>query len=296
MRPGLTIGAIAGEWLVVAAAIAIAELVAHWSVTVLAMLVIGIRFHALGILGHEAAHYRVHKNRWLNNVIGEICFLPNLWTMHGFRGGHRLHHTRTNTRADPDFLFIRTWLPAKIDKTYLFLVGPLMVSSLLLYVPGYFSSLRWYYRFQFRHSASAVFKYAVWFGVLLVCAATGSLVELLIYGFVPIFAIYPLVNGGRVIAEHHGDLDHSTALAGSRTTKPTWFEALTLFPYHVGYHIEHHLFPSVPWHNLPDLHDRLMGTPRYAGSAHVTDGYHRFIRHEADGAAVKSVSIGRLDP
>jgi fatty acid desaturase len=31
-----------------------------------------------------------------------------------------------------------------------------------------------------------------------------------------------------------------------------------LFPHHVGYHIEHHLYPAVPHYHLPALHAALM--------------------------------------
>jgi fatty acid desaturase len=34
-----------------------------------------------------------------------------------------------------------------------------------------------------------------------------------------------------------------------------------LFPHHVNYHIEHHLYPAVPHYNLPRLHAAL---ERYA--------------------------------
>jgi fatty acid desaturase len=32
---------------------------------------------------------------------------------------------------------------------------------------------------------------------------------------------------------------------------------LALFPHHVNYHIEHHLFPAVPHYRLPQLHAEL---------------------------------------
>jgi fatty acid desaturase len=46
----------------------------------------------------------------------------------------------------------------------------------------------------------------------------------------------------------------SSPLTAARTnTGPAWLEWL-IFPHHVNYHIEHHLYASVPHYNLPALH------------------------------------------
>ena len=41
----------------------------------------------------------------------------------------------------------------------------------------------------------------------------------------------------------------------------------------MGYHLEHHLFPGVPFYNLPKLHLMLMEEEVYQAKAHVTEGY-----------------------
>jgi hypothetical protein len=58
----------------------------------------------------------------------------------------------------------------------------------------------------------------------------------------------------RAVAEHGATTDFSSPLTAARTnTGPRWVEWL-LFPHHVNYHIEHHLYASVPHYNLPRLH------------------------------------------
>src|SRR5262245_22284410 len=44
----------------------------------------------------------------------------------------------------------------------------------------------------------------------------------------------------------------------TRTTIPTRLESLFFLPRNVGYHLEHHWYPSVPFYRLPDLHKDLM--------------------------------------
>jgi fatty acid desaturase len=43
--------------------------------------------------------------------------------------------------------------------------------------------------------------------------------------------------------------------------------------HNIEYHIAHHLYPQVPFYNLPKLHEILMQMPTYREKAHITDGY-----------------------
>src|SRR5262245_41917079 len=67
--PGRSAGAVALSLAVVAAAIGAA--LAWWTpwVVVPAVLVIGIEQHALFVLAHDAAHYRLFEPRWLNDLV-----------------------------------------------------------------------------------------------------------------------------------------------------------------------------------------------------------------------------------
>ena len=52
-------------------------------------------------------------------------------------------------------------------------------------------------------------------------------------------------------------MDFSSPLTAARTNlAPAWL-AWLIFPHHVNYHIEHHLYASVPHYNLPALHGEL---------------------------------------
>ena len=88
--------------------------------------------------------------------------------------------------------------------------------------------------------------------------------------FLPSFTILPVILRIRSIAEHFGveadhDLNSSRNFAG-----PVW-ERLLLAPHSVGHHLDHHLFPSVPFYNLHRLNRVLMTDIRYAKEAHQND-------------------------
>ena len=58
---------------------------------------------------------------------------------------------------------------------------------------------------------------------------------------------------------------------------PTWPERLLLVPKNFQYHIEHHIYPSVPFHRLDELHAELMGVDHYREHAHLTRTYPHFF-------------------
>ena len=70
----------------------------------------------------------------------------------------------------------------------------------------------------------------------------------------PLVTVVQAILRLRAIAEHGATTDFSSPLTAARTNiAPAWLGWL-LFPHHVNYHIEHHLYASVPHYHLPELH------------------------------------------
>jgi len=85
-------------------------------------------------------------------------------------------------------------------------------------------------------------------------AWSGYLVQYLVLWVLPLVTVVQAILRLRAIAEHGATTDFSSPLTAARTnTGPAWLEWL-IFPHHVNYHIEHHLYASVPHYNLPALH------------------------------------------
>lgn len=85
LRPWITVAHIAREWLFILAPIILC--IQYWSLWLYVAVVIwiGARQHALGILMHEGTHYRITKNRLLNELIGHVFLaFPTLGSMSGF--------------------------------------------------------------------------------------------------------------------------------------------------------------------------------------------------------------------
>jgi len=63
----------------------------------------------------------------------------------------------------------------------------------------------------------------------------------------------------------------------TRTILTKWWERLLIAPHQIGYHLEHHLLPSVPIYRLPTLHKMLVDNG-YLASDLVITGYPSLIR------------------
>jgi fatty acid desaturase len=89
---------------------------------------------------------------------------------------------------------------------------------------------------------------------LLAFAASGYLVQYLVLWVLPLVTVVQAILRLRAIAEHGATTDFSSPLTAARTNRgPAWLRWL-IFPHNVNYHVEHHLYASVPQYNLPRLH------------------------------------------
>jgi fatty acid desaturase len=90
--------------------------------------------------------------------------------------------------------------------------------------------------------------------LLVVFAWSGYLIQYLVLWILPLVTVVQAILRLRAIAEHGATTDFSSPLTAARTNVcPAWLGWL-IFPHHVNYHIEHHLYASVPHYNLPRLH------------------------------------------
>ena len=104
IRPWRGMGQVVLEWLGVAIAIVLCQ--TYWNplLYIATVIWIGSRQGALGVMMHEATHYRLLPNRKWNNWAGEVLTAwPILLTLDGYRQNHWAHHRHVNKPGDPDW-------------------------------------------------------------------------------------------------------------------------------------------------------------------------------------------------
>lgn len=276
LTPARTMFALALDWLMIAAAIAISEYTDSWLVYFPAILIIGGRMHALGVLIHDAAHYRFFRNRRWNEWIGDLFVAwPVFFTVDGYRQNHLAHHQNTNTDDDPDWMAklgsSAFTFPQKAWTMIRHLGGYLVAVQTVLDLRDILPRIAENDRSSKRYKLIRLGYYAAW---IVVFTWLGVWPEVLLYWIVPFLTLLFLFQHVRSVAEHFGaNMDHSKELDGTRTVLPHAWERLFFAPHNVNFHLEHHLYPGVPFYNLPKLHKALMSNAYYRSNARITRGY-----------------------
>jgi fatty acid desaturase len=263
-----SLAALSVEWLLAAAAIGTALFFATWWAYAIAAVVIATRQHAMLMLFHDAVHGLLARRPRVNDaLINTLVGIPTLLPIEVYRPLHLRHHRLLGTAADPE----RTLLFAGQHWSYAPLATAPLVRQLagdLLLVNGIrtLSALSRAGGLP-RVRPTTLVLAALWIAAVAVClwrwpAATATAFALWL---VPLLTLTQLLQKIRSFAEHSG---------GPRTT-PGWDEwtytwrvgflgRLTIWPYNINLHLEHHAAPDVPWHALPRL---AAATPRFRRGA-----------------------------
>ena len=255
-------------------------------VVLIAVVVVGTRQHALFVIAHDAAHYLLYERRWLNDLVGRACATVQGLSMRTYRVIHRLHHNNLYGELDPDTALHggyprgRWYLIRKLLKdlsgltawkTYAYFLGgapSLNTRTQVALRPLDDTSEK--LRAEARADRNAVIAFHV--VALGIFAWSGYLLEYLVLWILPLVTMVQAILRLRAIAEHGATTDFSSPLTAARTNlAPAWLEWL-IFPHRVNYHIEHHLYASVPHYNLPELHREMNARGILDGAEAVSFG------------------------
>ena len=265
---GPTVAAFAAEWCVLAAVLAAA--VRWWSLpaALFAMLVVATRQHALLALYHDGVHGLVARcPRWNDFSVNSTSGVPLLMPVHLYRALHLLHHRELGTERDPERTILyrgQPWRYRPLPAGTLLrqLAGDLLLWNSVHIGRGYLARLRFGAASGPRTvvypelGAQLVLFGAGW--TILAAAAPAAALRLAVLWFVPYLTLTQVLNKLRSFGEHT-DPEAGTDLSYSWNTG--WLGRLTLWPYHINYHREHHAHPHVPWNRLPVLFAHVPQTP-----------------------------------
>lgn len=210
-----------------------------WLIAVVAYLVGAFANHGLFVMIHECSHDLIFRRRYLNYIAGIIADLPNVIpTAASFRRYHLKHHSFQGV-YDLDADLPSRWEARLIGSS------PLGKALWLLIYPV-FQSLRPPRLREINFSS-------VWTWInLIVVLGTSALLfifwgpkAVLYLGLSLVFAIglHPL--GARWIQEHY--------VLNEPQETYSYYGPMNIPAFNVGYHNEHHDFPSVPWNRLPQI-------------------------------------------
>jgi len=210
-----------------------------WLALIIAYLVGAFANHSLFVLIHESCHNLIFKSRTANKIAGIICDLPmSIPTCISFRSYHLKHHSfQGNYYLDADLA--SKWEAKLIGNTF---IG----KALWLLLFPIFQGLRPPRLKEINFMSTwTIINWIVVFGFDVMLIYFFGWISFL-YMFASLFfsiGLHPL--GARWIQEHF--------LTYPPQETYSYYGPLNIVALNVGYHNEHHDFPSIPWNKLPKL-------------------------------------------
>ena len=195
---------------------------------VFAVAFIGSRQHALLVLMHDGVHYRLLRNRRLNDWMSEVVLAwPHLVTARQYRKNHFAHHKYLNSSEDPDFKR-RAGDPVWVfPQTVPDLAKTLFRDATGLNAPAMLKLAAAVAKADSVPAGFLALRYGFYAAALAIIAYAGALEGFALYWIVPMFTWLVLIMRIRSIAEHHAiEIDEpQTAYPRTRTTQPNYARA-----------------------------------------------------------------------
>ena len=206
---------------------------------------------------HECGHGTAFKTQWMNNVVYQVaCFMimrnPTTW-----RWSHTRHHTDTIiVGRDPEIAVMRPPAAFRIALNFFGLQDSVVaMRKMLLHCTGrldpeeatYVPREEYFKVFRVARIWTAIYMATIGLSILL-----GSVLPLMVIGLPRLYGAWHHILTG--LLQHGGLADD--VLDHRLNTRTVYMNPISRFIYwNMNYHVEHHMFPMVPYHALPKLHE-----------------------------------------
>lgn len=271
-----TLLALGFDYACIVGAIWLFHVTRHPAAFILSFIVSSARAQAIGVIGHDASHGLCFKSPKLNEHIGRwlISYPLFVFSVSRFRKVHLQHHRRLNSDADPDYASSITSPDFRFPQSRVAYLWMLLKTF-------FFGGL-----IHYSHTSPAAkekkgesLSLGYWAGNLIFWAVLVSLAvrfdfwfELLSLWLLPLLTGAMLAIKIRMIFEHFG-LKHDSDFSGTRNVETGCIERFLFAPHNVSHHLSHHLYPSVPFYNLPKVTKLLKERTNFCDLTGSYDGY-----------------------
>lgn len=254
LHPARALTDIAICWMWILAGFALVALHPAWWTTLIGIPVIGNRYYALFIIGHDGMHRRLFPSIKRNDFWTDLLVFAPIGAITRLNNrNHLAHHLHLATPRDPDRHKHACFNKAEHLSFLLYLcglgsVGQSAAAVFLKRTPKEEKSPS-----SGGYCSRDFALLAGWF-----LALAGGLTWLIGWWAYPVLWLLPvylfmfLGDNLRAFAEHsHPEAD--SVADGHRLTTfvSSPFERMLIAPMNMNFHAAHHLWPSIPYYNLP---------------------------------------------
>ena len=257
-----------------------------------ALFIIGGQQLGCAVLMHDASHFSVFSNKKVNDFVGTWLGGYLLFNkMQSYRPYHKLHHVTTGTVEDPDLLLTRGYPTSKKSMMRKFARDLFGITGFKSSIALFMMSLGYikYTQAGVVERTRKEDRKVNWMGllgpvisnlVLFLILAVLFDPRIYLFWLLAYFTTFQFCVRIRAMAEHSMVEDTTDPMRNTRTTKANFVEQLLFAPYHVNYHLEHHMLMTVPSYNLPKMHKLLVERGFYEEGL-LASGYWEVIKQAA---------------
>jgi fatty acid desaturase len=235
----------------VVGALFILEMPSRW-LALPGYLLVGFAIQSLAIMMHEGVHSRMFDprkrfGRALNRWVGVVLAMPILFSASAYKASHLHHHRHERSIED-------------IDEWENLTRRPWLLKTIIL---AWLSVGAWLYPLHTAYHGFCVADRKTRRDILVeyvLLVATFGMLFYLVPGrlMLHLWLIPGIVTA--VVTQVRGVTEHlltpgDDPMRSSRTVVSNRFVSLMMANH--NYHLEHHLFPAVPWYNLRKVHELL---------------------------------------
>ncbi|MGA2207668.1 MAG: NADH:ubiquinone reductase (Na(+)-transporting) subunit F [Terracidiphilus sp.] len=206
---------------------------------------------------HEAGHGTAFKTDWMNNALYEIASFMVMRESTVWRWSHNRHHSDTIiVGRDPEIAVPRPPVLRKVIAPFFNLQSyPAYFKAVVMHCFGRMSAVEKTFipesQFNRIYWAARVYA-AIYLSVIAFSIYERSFLPLFLVGFTNFFGSWLMPVYG--YTQHAGLAEN--VLDHRLNCRTVYMNPVHRFLYwNMNYHVEHHMFPLVPYHALPRLHE-----------------------------------------
>ncbi len=208
---------------------------------------------------HECGHGTAFRTAWMNNAVYEIASFMIMRNSATWRWSHARHHTDTYiVGRDPEIAIMRP--PAFIKLIGSFFGIPEVIDFFPRMIRNALSGptveeRTFVPQSEWGKVQRVAILYCAIYAATLVCAIwMQSILPLMVIGLPRMYGAWHHVMTG--LLQHGGLADN--VIDHRLNSRTVYMNPISRFIYwNMNYHVEHHMFPMVPYHALPRLHEAI---------------------------------------
>ncbi len=297
LRTWRSVFGVLSDWIIILASFALIILYPHPLTYIFSFILISRQQLALALLMHDGSHRRLATSGKVSDFIAQwLCAAPLFFSMFSYQKLHLKHHRDPLAKDDPDFSLIGGYPISKKSLARKLFRDAVGIS--------YFKFIRYFIYMARKPKAppkegeqKSEKKVTHQGSMSLASVAASILITNLIlftalyaanhpwlyltHWFLPMATSLQVLLRIRGIAEHAGYEANPDQRQNSRTVTES-IQTMIFAPHYAHYHLEHHIYPAVPYYNLPKLH-KLLKERGHIPESQIYSGYGKVLKELTRG-------------